>query len=198
MQFLSHLSDIQTLYSTSSLAYFWQWSAVSCNTAPCCMSSTGTIHPTPFPQSFRLSKTLSIKPAGLPKMPTSSCGNMLVAFEFVWVVWGWGSLSCSGSLRGKKWGKMKEAVLRKDWTLGQTVRLTDKKRERVWPFFFAWQVLLLCSLLLFLFFGVITCSPGQKMSLCLIWKTATAPPTAGRCLSNTVLRIREQPGQNYS
>lgn len=42
--------------------------------------------------------------------------------------------------------------------------------------------------------GVITCSPGQEVSpLCLIWKTATAPPTAGAGLcSNTGLGITEQ------
>lgn len=160
MQLLRHLFDIQTLYSTSSLAYFWQWSAVSCNTAPCCMSSTRTIHPTPFRKSLRLSKVLSIKSAGFPNMPTLSCGNTLVVFEFVFllshvrlrrlVLFWFITYECI-------WGKKNEvkwkAVLRKDRTLGQTVRLrlTDKRRETVWPFFFAWQLLLLCSLLLFFF-----------------------------------------------
>lgn len=43
--------------------------------------------------------------------------------------------------------------------------------------------------------GVITCGPGQRVSsLCLIWKTATAPPTAGRgrLCSNMVHGIWEQ------
>lgn len=55
----------------------------------------------------------------------------------------------------------------------------------------AWQLFLLCSLVLFVV-GVITCSSGQRVSpLCLIWKTATVPPTAGtgHLSSDTVLGI---------
>ncbi len=86
----------------------------------------------------------------------------------------------------------------KDETRVQTVKMReiDKKLDREFAFFSpgAWQPLLLCSFELFVV-GVITCGPGQKVSpLCLMWKTATAPPTAGRerlCFS-MVLGIREQ------
>lgn len=49
--------------------------------------------------------------------------------------------------------------------------------------------------LVLLVMGVITCGPGQKVSpLCLIWKTATAPPTAGtvHLRSDTLPGIRER------
>lgn len=94
---------------------------------------------------------------------------------------------------------MKEAVLGKDrnsGTEGKTERGRYEERESL-PFFFnqqSWQLLLLCSLVLFVVVGVITRSPGQKMSpLCLIWKAATAPPTAGagRLFSNMELGIME-------
>lgn len=95
---------------------------------------------------------------------------------------------------------MKEAVLGKDRNPGteRGLREADMKREREFALFFfyqqVWQLLLLCSHVLFVVVGVITHSPGQKMSpLCLIWKAATAPPTAGagRLFSNMVLGIME-------
>ena len=118
-------------------------------------------------------------------------------------VWGCEGLKSRWSVEKTK------QTLKLSGTDGATERDRNEMREREFCLFSfppmsVWQPPLLCSLGLYVV-GVITRGPGQRLSpLCLIWKTATAPPTAGagQLCSNIVLgithKIKEQPVWNNS